>query len=302
MQVCGAYTYQPMFAQMLGLGAANFVVNSSSVSGIPTIDLELLVDIGDTQGQMTPISFVQRYWDALPFDGSPPHIVYMVPTNGSGSAQGPLSQAVGEPYANVLPVPPQSLDWSTYDLTTCMNFSEVIGTPPGTGGTTLWDTFVIGPSETCTTSKSALLRGFANPGAPPGNYIYNSSTPIPPYVPGPGTPTMAIAGYNYDGFYFAGGSKSSGNAVLPNLSTVPTAPNYAGNLANGSAGACQSGPINSSAVYTDLVVNLDGNNQFSSTTVTTGGGTFNFPSAGSLVEASRGNLESDALAYQSALI
>ncbi|HNB22621.1 MAG TPA: VWA domain-containing protein [Candidatus Melainabacteria bacterium] len=48
--------------------------------------------------------------------------------------------------------------------------------------------------------------------------------------------------------------------------------------------------------FTDIVVNLDENDNFGGTTVTTSYGTFEFPTIGALVEGARGNLETLSLA------
>ena len=48
--------------------------------------------------------------------------------------------------------------------------------------------------------------------------------------------------------------------------------------------------------YTDIVVNLDENNTFGGTTLSTSYGTFEYPTVGALVEAARGNLESSTMA------
>jgi Flp pilus assembly protein TadG len=64
--------------------------------------------------------------------------------------------------------------------------------------------------------------------------------------------------------------------------------------ANGDQGAPPGGGQGGPTDFTDLVVNLDGNNHFGGTTYSFNNQSWSFPDLASLVEASRGNLESAA--------
>jgi hypothetical protein len=60
-------------------------------------------------------------------------------------------------------------------------------------------------------------------------------------------------------------------------------------------------PAASATSLTDLVVNIDGNSTFGGFTSTYGGSSYSFPTLGSLIEASRGNLETKAIADAAAV-
>ncbi|MBY0546863.1 MAG: TadE/TadG family protein [Candidatus Obscuribacterales bacterium] len=85
-------------------------------------------------------------------------------------------------------------------------------------------------------------------------------------------------------FFGVPGLRSGG--VYPEAGRPP------GNFAAGAP--TYDGGYNGKGVYTDMVVNIDGNTTFGGKTVTDGGFTYNFPTVESMVEASRGNLENAA--------
>jgi hypothetical protein len=133
-------------------------------------------------------------------------------------------------------------------------------------------------------------------------------------APGPGPVITAITGggrrmgpntgfhQQYDGYwryglYFASGSHNKNvNEVI-----VPTGTPGPNSGAPGYVPGVSYGPYNYN-VFTDLVVNLDGNNQYGQGTYTSF--TYNnyaFPTLGAVVEAARGNLESDSAATAAGL-
>lgn len=88
--------------------------------------------------------------------------------------------------------------------------------------------------------------------------------------------------------YFSEVTGTSGTAR--GLRGTTNAGSPPGNCPPGTAG------IGTSRTYTDLVVNIDGKNQFAGLTTTDG---FSFPDIGTLTEAARGNLENNEVFTQS---
>ncbi len=61
IQAIGAYAYSPAFGQFIGLGNAQFTFQVSALSGVPKIDLLVLLDISGGEDNDTSISTYQRY-------------------------------------------------------------------------------------------------------------------------------------------------------------------------------------------------------------------------------------------------
>lgn len=129
---------------------------------------------------------------------------------------------------------------------------------------------------------------YKNPGAVSNGKLYDIATPglngtsfnaVPPHYL-----SMASRFWfseHLTQFFGLPGLRSSG--VYPEAGRPP------GNFVDGAP--TYDGGYNGKGVYTDLVVNIDGNQTYGGKSITSGGFTYNFPDVATLVEASRGNLD-----------
>lgn len=61
IEAIGAYCYAPAFGSFIGLSGANFTIQSTALSGVPKIDLMLVLDISGGMDDNTSVSFFQRW-------------------------------------------------------------------------------------------------------------------------------------------------------------------------------------------------------------------------------------------------
>ncbi len=85
--VYAGYGYHPAFISFFGIG--NVGIRAASVGGLPQVDAVLVLDLSGSMDDLTPVTLVQRYWDAH-----------------RGSAFGEPEPATGYTGAN-----PDSLGW-----------------------------------------------------------------------------------------------------------------------------------------------------------------------------------------------
>lgn len=107
-------------------------------------------------------------------------------------------------------------------------------------------------------------------------------------------PQLLSSAYAGAGFWFSEYVAAAfGVPGLRSGGVYPEAGQPPGNFAAGAP--TYDGGVSGGAVFTDMVTNIDGNATFGGTSVTDGGHTFAFPDVATLIEASRGNLESAAV-------
>lgn len=284
IRVHGAYNY-PLFSGGFGaIGISSYTVAVESLAALPALDLVICYDLSASMDDQTKISLVRRTWD--PALGSPagsgaPR--YDIPTDSGGQpTNGPIGGVLCSPKMGnaTNAMMPQNLDASNTFPSTCpKEFSET------------------GP-----TGSTVPLRGVSNGGAPPGDTPPGAKPGIGPSVgvaaltPGPGYTGGAQAyGDNTNNEYMAYRHKK--HNALPNGVKIVPALEQAANAAVVTTGQYGSDVT----MYTDLVVNLDNANTFSSYNGTGGFTGYDFRNIGSLVEAARGNLESTTTAQLAGL-
>jgi Flp pilus assembly protein TadG len=260
LKVYGAYTY-PFFSNSFGsIGVTAYTVLAEAVSGLPALDLVILYNNSSSSDDQTNVTFVRRYWDQNP----PMQITYQIPTpGGGGPEQGPIGTIVcSKPLGTALnALEPQNLDAAGDPL--------VVGCPKEF-------------SEVGKQGNTVPLRGVQNTGSPPGD--------APPSLGGVGLGGMGAG---------PGNTKDTVAHLKPLHTWIEIASNMMHRFEQ--PAEAQAPPATnpwgaSDSMFTDMVVNLDGN-------VTFGGYTdprpsfagYPFPDIGTLVEASRGNLENGTL-------
>lgn len=60
--VYAGYGYHPAFISFFGIG--NVGIRAASVGGLPQVDAVLVLDLSGSMDDLTPVTLVQRYWDA----------------------------------------------------------------------------------------------------------------------------------------------------------------------------------------------------------------------------------------------
>ena len=140
IQAIGSYAYSPAFGQFIGLGNAQFTFQVSALSGVPKIDLIVLLDISGGMDNDTSISTYQRYQDT----NGTNWMINPNPTNGNVPATGLAYTIMCDADFQVLP-PHQ---YEQIDNTGCIKVTY---------------------SESPVNSNSNHLAG-AGVGTPPGNY------------------------------------------------------------------------------------------------------------------------------------
>jgi hypothetical protein len=282
LRVYGAYAY-PLFSGGFGsIGVNTYTLLAEAMAGMPALDLVIVDNTTGSMDDQTPVTLVRRHWDQVTGN----NIIYSIPEAGpGGGSDGPISGVICSNIigSQVNGVPPQNLDAAGDPrVSNCpKEFSEV-----GAMGTTV------------------PLRGITNlsgPGdAPPGG----------PPSGGVGIPGLT-AGPGY------GGQPAPGNITLLPKSPVPVrsemTPAWSGSILRAVAETLvppayahytnpgiidyefTSAYGSSPTLFTDLVVNLDGNNQFEGYADPNFPG-YPFPTIDYLVESSRGTMENGGTA------
>ncbi len=270
LRVHGAYNY-PLFSGGFGaIGISSYTVAVESLAALPALDLIIVYDLSASMDDQTRVSFVRRWWDPNQGSGQPPGTPgprYDIPNvTPGGPMNGPISGVLCTPRLGsaVNGLTPQNLDAAnTWPMACPKEFSES------------------GP-----TGNTVPLRGIANTGRPPGD--------APVAQGGTGSAATLVPGPGYSGGPQPyGDNTNSEYLVYKNRNHIPTA--YGGNfkpvLEQPAHAANVYGADDS--LFTDVVVNLDGNVVFGGYTPGAAGmSTYGFPCLDALVEASRGNLDS----------
>jgi hypothetical protein len=270
LRVYGTYAYQLFSGGFGSIGVAVYTVMAEANAGLPALDLEIVYESSSSMDDQTPVTMVRRYWDP-----TIPAIGYFIPPNSGGPLQqGPLGGLVCSPLIGsaVNGLPPQNLD--------------AVGDPKTT---TCPKEF----SETGQMGKTVPLRGVTNSSNPPGD--------APPAIGGVGIPAMITGpGNTQDSFALKmpklGPSRSEYwlhylAAKISNFHLEQPAEAFF--TPNGfDPGSGNYNPWGADpTMFTDLVVNINGQNTFASYTGPGAFGAYPFPTLDYLVEASRGNME-----------
>jgi hypothetical protein len=275
LKVYGAYAY-PLFAGGFGsIGVCVYTVMAEVSAGLPAMDLMIVYSNDSGMDDQTPVTFIRRYWDPVI-----PAIAYFTPPGSSPPESGSIWSIVCPNLLGsaVNALPPQNLDAAGDPLTSLCKklFSET------------------GPA-----GKTRPLRGLTNTNSPPGD--------APPGVGGIGLPLNPGSGNTQDTFAYK--TPSLGPIVAhkkphswlrqlaSNLSKVHLEqPAYAWFTSGADFGTASYNPWQSDpTMFTDVVVNLDGNNVFGGYTDSGQFSAFPFPDVSYLTEASRGNMENSGI-------
>lgn len=289
LKVHGAYAY-PLFSGGFGaIGVSTYTLVSEATAGMPAIDLMIVMNTSGSMDDQTKVTMVRRYWDPVSNDG----IVYTIPsTPGGGLAEGTIASLVCPNIqgSQLNAIEPQNLD-AAGDQKTAFCVKEF--------------------SEGGITGNTVLLRGL-NDASLPGDTPPSGGVGLGGLTVGPGYnktgATNNPAGGGTPGLTQWGNITwlSPGRerlhkyrprtadwyqktvAALPHLLEQPA---YAHNTSVTLFGPNTYNPWNASpSLFTDMVVNLDGNDHFTGFT-DPNNSAFSFASLDYLVEASRGNLE-----------
>jgi len=280
LRVYGAYAY-PLFSGGFGsIGVNTYTLMAEAMAGMPALDLYIVDNTGGSMDDQTNVTLVRRHWDQVTGN----NIIYSIPETGpGGGADGSITGVIC-PYiigSEVNGLPPQNLDAAGDSRTSYCpkEFSEV-----GMAGNTV-------PLRGITNLSGP---GDAPPGGPPsggvgpagltqGKGYANQANPgdvtvLPQFkshpLPGPAWANVVLT--------------AMADAVVPPAYAHYTDPGIIDYETANSYGA-------SNTLFTDLVVNLDGNPVF-------GGWTdpkysvYPFPTLDYLVEASRGTMENGGTA------
>ncbi len=268
MRLYGAYKYVLFSGGFGSIGFFTCNLTEQALSALPPLDLILVHDSSGSLDDQSKVTLVRRYFDP---SVNPPQPSYVIPSPGGNPEQGSLWSLVCSTLigSQVNGLEPQNLDAAgDPKVAACIKeFSEV-----GTMGTTV------------------PLRGVTNTGSMPGD--------SPPGLGGVGLAGMTVGPGNTTSSIASASGKSSTIAAaqqrqsqFQNMLT-----SFVGRLLGEPAEAVALAPYNpwgaDPSMFTDMVVNIDGNSTFGGA-VTNG---FSFPDYTWLVEASRGNLENGAVA------
>jgi hypothetical protein len=296
LRVYGAYAY-PLFAGGFGsIGVNTYTLLAEAMAGMPALDLIIVDNTSGSMDDQTNVTMVRRHWDQVTGN----NIIYSIPESGpGGGADGPINGVVCPNIAGsqVNGIPPQNLDAAGDPRTSnCpKEFSEVgsLGTTVPlrgiTNGSGPGDAPPGGPP-----SGGVGMGGLAaGPGyvgeAPPGNVTLLPDTHTAPVSAPASTPFSAPASATSFKPAWTG-------AILSAVADAIVPPAYA-HYTN--AGIMDYETANtygaSTSLFTDLVVNLDGNQTFGGYISPNFPG-YPFPSLDYLVEASRGTMENGGTA------
>lgn len=272
MRLYGAYKYVLFSGGFGSIGVLSYNLTEQALSALPALDLILVHDNSSSMDDLTPVTAVRRFYDPSVY---PPQPSYIIPTPGGNPEQGPISSVfcsppIGTPLNGM---EPQNLDagGDPRNSACIKEFSEV-----GSTGTTV------------------PLRGVTNTGAMPGD--------SPPAYGGVGLAGMTVGpGNSTRGPVASAPAKSKfdtiASAKQKNDKHSADLLTYFFNSMTGAPAMAQTPPAYNpwgadASMYTDMVVNIDGNNTYAGTVI----GGYAFPDYRWLVEAARGNLENGAVA------
>lgn len=269
MRLYGAYKYVLFSGGFGAIGVLSYNLTEQALSALPALDLILVHDNSGSLDDATPVTAVRRYYDPSVY---PPQPTYVIPTPGGTPQQGLIaglfcSRPIGSQLNGL---EPQNLDVAGDPrLTTCVReFSE------------LGDT-----------GNTVPLRGVTNTGAMPGD--------SPPAYGGVGLAGLTKGPGYHGGAPQVGALPGSGATVAMNQKDKHSADllTYFFSRLGGDPAEAQTPPAFNpwgadDTMFTDLVVNIDGNPTYGGTVVNG----ISFPDYRWLVEASRGNLENGAVA------
>lgn len=293
LKVHGAYAY-PLFSGGFGaIGVSTYTVVSEATAGMPAVDVMLLVNMSGSLDDQTKVTMIRRYWDQVSNDG----IVYTIPTPGGTPSEGPIATLICPPVqgSQLNAMEPQNLETAGDPRTsTCLKeFSEA-----GTQG------------------RTVPLRGF-NDQSPPGDTPPSGGVGLGFMTVGPGytgSIPAKIPGLTQNGnITWLPGNSGAGTffddnrqrprktydridkswwkntiAALPNILEQPADAHWTSVTLYGPS---SDNPwAADSSMFTDLVVNLDGNNHFGGYT-DPNYANYPFPTIDYLVEAQRGGME-----------
>lgn len=284
LSVTGAYSYNVFGGQFMGIGNTVLTLTTSTKASLPALDVYVVLDISGSMDDQTPVTWIKRYWDPTGGGGvgAP---TYSPPTSGPPTS-GPI-QTTGCAMPNGHPInglPPQHLDTSqaTYAMPCDKCFSEV-------------------QAKGYPTARMSPMRGVLNTGAPPGD------APLPPAGGPVGGVTQAglttgspVPPNGYPNMAFSPKKKDLLDPLMlpkPWAMKINSPYKRFDRLPWELSARAQAPPTVPPCAFTHLVVNIDGNNGFGG--YSSGG--YDFPSVGSLVEASVGNLDSTANANNAML-
>lgn len=276
LRVHGAYAY-PLFAGGFGaIGVSTYTFTAQAMSGMPALDLVIVENTSGSMDDQTPVTMIRRHWD----QGSNDRIIYTQPGAGPGPGnQGTIAGMFCPPLtgSQVNALPPQNLEAGGDSKTSnCpKEFSEV------------------GP-----TGSTKPLRGITQDSVP-GD--------APPSIP----PQGGVGATNLTPGPGYGAAGPIGNVALkhPNRALPPfmkppikdfdkffISPAYAHFTSDGRINYEATNTFSSDpTLFTDLVVNLDGNTDFMGYT-DPDFPNYPFDDLDTLVEAARGNMENGSVA------
>ena len=276
IKVYGAYSYSLFSGGFGAIGVGVYAIQAQAEAGLPSLDLEIVYDSSSSMDDQTKVTMVRRYWDY-----KYPSAAYFTPPNGAGGGgedQGPISGLTcSPPFGSALnAIPPQNLDAAgDPKVTPCpKEFSEV-----GATGNTV------------------PLRGLTNSGSPPGD--------IPPILGGVGIAGLRVGPGNTTDTYAALPHKRKFRGEVDWLDYLcnhinkfrleqPAEAHFSPGFDPGNPNY---NPWNADpTMFTDMVVNIDGNNAFGGYTGSGAFAAYPFPSIDYLVEAQRGNMENNGIA------
>lgn len=336
--VFAGYGYHPMFISFFGVG--NVGITASSIGGLPQVDTVLVFDYSGSMDDLTKVTLVKRWWNAMPVNGFTGAdslnwtvdaatinpiigITLTQPAQVNLNLKVPGLIEAGYPGANAAqlnkgciqydeaPHPSGNQSLQNYvglDLTNFLQGTSLNVLPPQNlanselGTTQTGDQIIV--------FKQFLRHHFNNNdyGSPPGN--------CPAFIAGGGSYVSVVGDTTAYGEHMYNGASPSTLSNPPQTASIPGGsltsamhyPSYSGRSG-------KSGLTNWRNIYTDLVVNIKnvakypptqpafGDDVFNGCTASFPGSeddpdirsrTYTFPTLAVLVEASRGNLDSNA--------
>lgn len=271
----GAYNYSLFSGGFGSIGVSTYVLMADALAGAPAVDLVIVYSNSGSNDDQTPVTFVRRYWDpGAPGGGA---ISYFIPPG----EQGQIGSVVCAPVigSQVNGLPPQNLDGA--------------GDPKVSKCPKEW-------SEVGTLGTTVPLRGVLNSNDPPGDAPQSlggvglaNMTVGPGNNPPPGQVDdialkMPSSGRQHTKLWWLQwlAAKCSKLHLEQPAEAHYSAPAY-------DHGSASYNPWNADpTMFTDVVVNLDGNIVFNGYNPPPGPFQgYRFPSIDFLVEASRGNME-----------
>ncbi len=286
LRVYGTYAYQLFSGGFGSIGVAVYTVMAEADAGLPALDLEIVYESSSSMDDQTPVTMVRRYWDP-----TVPAIGYFIPPNTGGPIQqGPLGTLICSPLIGsaVNGLPPQNLD--------------AAGDPKTTSCPKEF-------SETGAIGKTMPLRGVTNSSNPPGD--------APPGIGGLGLAGLTVGPGNTTDTYALNLPENAPVDLkkpftLKVAKLAPSRSEYWLHYLTRQISQFHleqpaeafftppgfdpgSGTYNpwgaDPTMFTDLVVNINGQNTFTGFTGTGAFAAYPFPTLDFLVEAARGNME-----------